>query len=163
NRAREEAPVLSWHSAPTAPADKGHSLVPTAKPSHSTLTVVFIAWLAGFVVCLLPVIAGLWQLRLLRRSALAWREGQDYVHSIAKGWFIRRRIDVVRHKCVTSPMPCGILRPTIVLPMDAPDWTEQELRRALVHEIEHVRRADWLTLCVARAVCAVYCFHPLVW
>src|SRR6185503_8166814 len=32
-----------------------------------------------------------------------------------------------------------------------------------VHELEHVRRGDWLSQCVARAVCAWYWFHPLVW
>jgi TonB family protein len=37
------------------------------------------------------------------------------------------------------------------------------LTRAIVHELEHVKRGDWLSHCFARAVCAVYWFHPLVW
>jgi uncharacterized protein (TIGR03435 family) len=157
---------LSWRAAPAATADKGDTLVATttAKTSpYSTLTAVLIAWLAGFAVCLLPVIAGLWQLRLLRGSACAWPAGQEYVDSLANGSGIRRRVDVLLHESVASPMTCGILRPTIVLPIEAPDWAEQELRRALLHEIEHVRRADWLSQCVARSVCAVYWFHPLAW
>jgi uncharacterized protein (TIGR03435 family) len=32
-----------------------------------------------------------------------------------------------------------------------------------MHELEHVRRGDWLSHCLARAVCAAYWFHPLVW
>jgi hypothetical protein len=37
------------------------------------------------------------------------------------------------------------------------------LRRALVHELEHVRRGDWTLQIVVRAVCAVWWFQPLVW
>ena len=33
----------------------------------------------------------------------------------------------------------------------------------MVHELEHVRRADWASHCLARVVCAAYWFHPLVW
>jgi len=60
-------------------------------------------------------------------------------------------------------MTCGVLHPAIVLPQDAQHWEEAELARAIVHELEHVRRLDWVSLCLARAVCAVYWFHPLVW
>lgn len=60
-------------------------------------------------------------------------------------------------------MTCGLLHPAIVLPEDAPDWESGELNRAMLHELEHVRRGDWVSQCMARAVCAVYWFHPLVW
>src|SRR5207302_9963933 len=53
--------------------------------------------------------------------------------------------------------------PAIVLPQDAPAWEMEDLNRAIVHELEHVRRGDWLSHCIARVVCAVYWFHPLVW
>ena len=33
----------------------------------------------------------------------------------------------------------------------------------IAHELEHVRRSDWLTQVVARALTACYWFHPLVW
>jgi uncharacterized protein (TIGR03435 family) len=56
-----------------------------------------------------------------------------------------------------------VARPTIVLPIDAPSWSGADLHRALVHELEHVRRADWLTQSIARAIAACYWFHPLVW
>ena len=62
-----------------------------------------------------------------------------------------------------GPMTCGVMRPAIVLPRDARDWDQEEFRRAIVHELEHIRRGDWLTLCIARLVCAIYWFHPLVW
>src|SRR6185436_11556087 len=49
------------------------------------------------------------------------------------------------------------------LPLDAREWSAAELRRALMHEIEHIQRGDWLMQIVARTVSAFYWFHPLVW
>jgi hypothetical protein len=50
-----------------------------------------------------------------------------------------------------------------MLPEDAQSWDEKDLERALVHELEHVRRYDWAIHCLARVACAAYWFHPLVW
>ena len=60
-------------------------------------------------------------------------------------------------------MTAGWLRPTILLPRDAGEWNEAERRNALVHELEHVRRADWAIQVVARVACGLYWFHPLAW
>ena len=48
-------------------------------------------------------------------------------------------------------------------PIDVETWSDDELRRALIHELEHVRRGDWASQCLARSVCAAYWFHPLAW
>src|SRR5262249_19841950 len=42
-------------------------------------------------------------------------------------------------------------------------WTDVDVERALIHEIEHVHRADWPIRFTARIVCALYWFHPLAW
>jgi uncharacterized protein (TIGR03435 family) len=57
----------------------------------------------------------------------------------------------------------GTWRPSIVLPDEARQWPREDLERALVHEMEHVRRCDWAVHVAARLVCAMYWFHPLVW
>jgi len=72
-------------------------------------------------------------------------------------------MDVRLNESVTTPMTCGALHPVVIFPANAGSWSHQELRRALVHEREHLRRGDWLTLCLTRVVCAVYWFNPLVW
>jgi TonB family protein len=115
-------------------------------------------WIAGIAVFLLPAAAGLRQVLRLRRSGLPWRPGQ----SVADGLALRR-VDVLLSEELAGPMTCGIARPAIVLPVDAPNWESGDLNRAIVHELEHVARRDWPIHCVARAICAVYWFHPLVW
>jgi uncharacterized protein (TIGR03435 family) len=129
----------------------------------SMSAILAVGWIAGATLFLLPVIAGLWQLRRLRRLGLPWRHGRALVDALALEAGIRRRVDVVLHESIPGPMTCGVLHPAIVLPVDAPAWPAEDLRRAIVHELEHVRRGDWLTHCVARTACACYWFHPLVW
>jgi beta-lactamase regulating signal transducer with metallopeptidase domain len=132
-------------------------------PAISTSTLLQAAWMAGAIVCLLPVGLGLWQIRRVRRHALPWRDVQVMADDLACQAGGRRSIDVVLHEAVAGPMTCGVVRPLIVFPIDARTWPDADVRRALTHELEHVRRGDWATMCLARAVCAVYWFHPLVW
>lgn len=146
-------PALSARVTPVSPG--------SAEFSPSTLLLA--AWLAGVALFLLPVAMGLWQIGALRRSAAPWPQGQSIAGLLAAEAGIRRRVSVRLHPALSGPMTCGVLDPAIVLPEDAPGWTEEDLDRALVHELEHVRRADWLSHCLARMVCAAYWFHPLVW
>src|SRR5262245_7794995 len=79
----------------------------------------------------------------LRRTGIPWREAEWTAFSLAIEIGIRRRVGVLLHESVCGPMTCGTLHPAILLPIDAPSWTREELSRAIVHELEHVRRGDW--------------------
>ncbi|MGH9833459.1 MAG: M56 family metallopeptidase [Blastocatellia bacterium] len=76
---------------------------------------------------------------------------------------IRRNVEVLLHDGISGPQTCGAWRPAILLPYEACEWNEADLRRALVHELEHVRRGDWAMQLAARATCIFYWCHPLVW
>jgi uncharacterized protein (TIGR03435 family) len=121
------------------------------------------AWLIGAAIVLLPMLAGIGRMRTIRRSALPWREAQALANAVAVAAGIRRRVEVLVTEQVRGPMTCGSLRPAIVLPADAQAWPQGDLERALVHELEHVRRGDWLTQSLTGVVCALYWMHPLVW
>ena len=152
-------------TTPTQPIDLSVPASPPAParswPSLSAL--LFAAWIVGAVVCLVPVCVGLWQVRSLRKSGVRWRDGDMEIGTVTGPGRLRHRIAVLRHESVPGPMTCGLVHPAIVLPMDAVSWPREDLHRALVHELEHVRRADWVTHCVARVVAACYWFHPVVW
>jgi uncharacterized protein (TIGR03435 family) len=120
-------------------------------------------WLVGVVACLAPVAIGLLQVRSLRGFGLPWQRGRALADALAGSLELRRPVGIVLHESVSGPMTFGTWRPTIVMPIDAEAWTDEELTRAIVHELEHIRRADWLTQCLARTLCAAYWFHPLVW
>ena len=125
-------------------------------------TVGFV-WGAGALVFLLPLAVDLWRIRRLRRSGLPWPELQPRMVRLAGECGIRRPVEVLHDEEIPAPLMCGFWRPSIVLPGDARGWNDVELRCALVHELEHVRRGDWAIQLMARAICACYWFHPLVW
>jgi len=137
--------------------------VPARVPPDRIATWLRSAWIAFALVLLVPVAVMLWRLHLLRRGGLPWVKGEPLLRTLAVHAGVRRSIDILLHEEIAAPVTLGWARPAIVLPVDADEWSDADVRRALVHELEHVRRADWPTQLAARAVCAVYWFHPLVW
>ena len=145
------------------PADADVTLTPAA-PAPAPLpwsAIALAVWIAGIVVFLLPVVVGLRQVRALRRASRTWSQGQPIVDALAGG--IRGRVEVRLHDAIAGPMTCGLRRSLILLPRDVETWSATDLDAAIVHELEHVRRRDWTSQCLARVIAAVYWFHPLVW
>lgn len=61
------------------------------------------------------------------------------------------------------PFVTGIVRPAVVLPAEARNWSPARLEAVLLHELLHVRRRDLLTQALARLAVALTWFHPLAW
>jgi uncharacterized protein (TIGR03435 family) len=117
-----------------------------------------------------PLVVGLVRVQRLRRHGRPWVDSSpkadlprkaDLPPSPRLRW--PRKVGLYLHDEVRVPITCGVRRPLIVLPADAPEWGESDLRRVLLHELEHVRRRDWPVHVAARGICALYWFHPLVW
>jgi beta-lactamase regulating signal transducer with metallopeptidase domain/biopolymer transport protein ExbD len=157
------APVAESVGAVSLPA----SAVAPA-PTPGTLQIPWrvlarLIWLAGLSLFLVPVVTMLLRLRALRRTSLPWPELTRSVQTLAGERGFRRSIDVLRHEGVATPITFGVWRPVILMPTCASEWGDADLRRALVHEVEHVLRRDWAVHLIARGVTAVYWFHPLAW
>lgn len=82
---------------------------------------------------------------------------------------VRRQLQIVRDiqlfvsPHATVPMTWGLLKPVVVLPPTALEWSDDERRIVLMHELTHVRAADWIFALSARVMCAVLWFHPGIW
>jgi beta-lactamase regulating signal transducer with metallopeptidase domain len=154
-------PVAAPTAGPTADIESNTST--SWPPALSIAGALRALWIAGAVVFLVPVAAALWKLSMIRRTGLptVWR--REEITQLARERGVAKPVDVIEHEAVPGPMTFGLFRPVIVLPLDARDWTDAELRRALTHELEHIQRGDWLMQILARVVAACYWFHPLVW
>jgi len=64
---------------------------------------------------------------------------------------------------IVVPFTRGVLRPAVLLPAEAEQWSRQQLEWVLAHELAHVRRNDYLTQLAAQLAGALFWFHPLVW
>jgi uncharacterized protein (TIGR03435 family) len=150
---------------PLAQADTHSATTPALSrsfaPSPSTL--LFFAWLIGVALSMIPMIVGLAKIRALRRTGLPWTDGQSLLDRLALESGITRQVELLLHEALPGPIASGMPHPAILLPVDAQSWELDDLHRALVHELEHVRRADVVVHSLARAVCSLYWFHPLVW
>ena len=151
---RAKASDASRTAAP-APAE--------ARPSISRVTLAASLWTGGALLLVAWLGMGLWRLRGVRRNGVPWLEGESILSTIARERGVARPVRLVLHEDIAAPMTYGLTHPLVVLPKDAPHWAEADLRRALVHELEHVRRGDWQIQLMARGVCALYWFHPLAW
>jgi beta-lactamase regulating signal transducer with metallopeptidase domain len=156
------APAVHSHAAivsdPGRPAEEAGAW---SAPAWSTLTRA--GWALGALCLLISLGVDLWRLRRLRRAGLPWPARRELVQALAADRGARQTVEVLLHEEIPAPLTCGLLRPVILLPADATEWKETDLRRALVHELEHIRRGDWALQLATRAVCAMYWFHPLVW
>ena len=117
-------------------------------------TVALTLWGVGVTVSLIPVLTTFRRLHALRRTARPWNSGD--LRTVG-------RARVLVHERLTAPITFGWSRPHVLLPGVVDTWPMSNVQRALVHEIEHVERHDWPVHVLARLVCAVYWFHPLVW
>lgn len=73
------------------------------------------------------------------------------------------RRDVTVWQCgeVGTPMLHGLLHPEILLPHV--NYTDEQLRVLLRHELIHCRRGDIWRKLAATVAAAIHCFNPLVW
>jgi beta-lactamase regulating signal transducer with metallopeptidase domain len=132
-------------------------------PEVALADVLRTLWLAGTLLFLMPVAMVLWKLSTIRRTGLPVAWHRQALADLAASRGVTQPIELVEHEAVPAPMTFGLTRPVIVLPFDARDWDEADLRRALLHELEHIQRGDWIMQILARAIAACYWFHPLVW
>jgi beta-lactamase regulating signal transducer with metallopeptidase domain len=136
----------------------------TSKRLSFTAPVMFrTAWAIGAALFLVPFAVALWRLRRARRNAVPWLEARAILDPLAEEAEVRRPVEVLLHDHIPAPVTCGLLRPVILLPGGAREWSEIDVRRAFIHELEHIRRGDWMVHMLARSIAALYWFHPMVW
>ena len=76
---------------------------------------------------------------------------------------IRHRITLLIHPDKTIPVVWGIFRHRLLLPKAALQWSDEQLRSVLLHELAHIKRRDTLAQLLAQIACALHWFNPLVW
>ena len=119
-------------------------------------------WIGGAALLMLSLVLDLFRVRRIRRHGLPSEKLRWVVEQLTIDARLKP-VEVLLHEKIQSPVTFGFFRPAVMLPVEAENWADEDLQRALVHELEHIRRGDWVTQLAARAACAFYWFHPLVW
>ncbi len=131
----------------------------------SFVCLVPLIWAVGSLLVLLNLTVGTWRVVRFRMAStpvvdLAW---QSLVDEQRHRLGLTRNVELREHPGDVVPLTFGFMRPVVVLPRQAHNWSERLKRTVLLHELAHVRRRDVAYQWLGRLACAVYWFHPLSW
>ncbi|HEY4216584.1 MAG TPA: M56 family metallopeptidase [Gemmatimonadaceae bacterium] len=138
-------------------------------PKHdgwpTIIMLVTLLWICGVIGVLLRVIAGSISVarvarRLRRLDDPRWLAE---LRTVAASLQVSRNVSLVWSETSTTPVTFGIRRPTIAIPIDARQWTAEQRRVVLLHEVAHVARGDIAAQLLANVIGALLWFHPLIW
>jgi len=148
--------------SPQSPVPSPRSSVPSPRALNPA-TILTLIWLAGIAWMAGRLLVGVANVRrIVRRSVPADDDWQELVDHARASIGAEADVRIVISAEAAMPFTSGLLRPVIVLPDSATDWTMDRRRSVLLHELAHVRRRDLVTNAVVQLACAVYWFHPLV-
>jgi len=137
-------------------------------PTHASVDwrkILLGAWLGGAALLLGYRLSGSWHLhRLLRRSASVDDPRIRLLLSrVLSELQLHRRPEIRISEECRVPITWGSVRPVLLLPKAALQWSDTWVLAALRHEAAHIRRSDYLTRRFAQMACALYWPNPLVW
>ena len=124
-----------------------------------------VCWLTGVVLLCLRLAVMSVRLRSIGRQCEMVSEGRlfDILQTCRETLGCTQPVTLLVKEEWTMPMTWGMLRASILLPREAEQWSDEEIRVALLHELAHVSRRDCLLQLFVQLTCAVYWLNPLIW
>ncbi len=166
SRPNERPVAVAAAIPPTAALAVAGQVPGTVAPRLSRPAMVMLMWLA-----LVVLLAGRFAWAQLRFRAHLGRfrpiDPADLTVDLAElsaRMGLRRTVRLVESSELATPAVWGILRPTIILPLDvASALSAEQLHWVLLHELAHVRRRDLPVVVLERVAAVLFFFHPAVW
>jgi TonB family protein len=129
-------------------------------------SLALLVWAGGFLFFAMRLVTGL--ARLVWASTYSRPLVQDGwirdLSQLSNSFGISRQVRLLQSEhTAATPLTWGNLRPLIILPSTAAEWSVVRRRVVLAHELAHIVRHDWLLQVSAELARAFYWFHPLVW
>ena len=98
-----------------------------------------------------------------RAARVEDRRWLQILDTVADRYELTRRIVIAQTDSADLLATWGTLRPQVLLPDHARDWTLDRAHVVLCHELAHIRRHDWLVQIGAETLRAILWFNPLAW
>lgn len=113
---------------------------------------------------LLRLSLGLAAVRRYRKHTvpLTDRKLLELVDELRAAMSCLRRVELRESRELVTPATVGWRAAIVLLPNTWREWTDQERRVVLAHEIAHVQRGDYASWILAQLSLAVHFYHPLV-
>jgi beta-lactamase regulating signal transducer with metallopeptidase domain len=146
------------------------SLPGTAEPSMADR---FWSWLptliattlgCGALLGLLQLAGGLLSVRSYRRASQPLEDPElvELVDCLRAELSLTRSVELRESNHLATAATIGWTRPVVLLPPGWRDWTDDQRRAVLAHELAHVARGDYLACVLAQLSLAIHFYHPLI-
>ena len=142
------------------------SFIPSVAEPVSWTTWFLGVWWIGCIVMTIRMIRALTaQQRLYRCSQpLADERIMQFLETLIRKTGLSRKIRVLTHEGIDSPVVFGILRPTLVLPLSLVTGAPMPFIEAiLAHELAHIQRHDYLVNLLQMGMETIFFFNPAIW
>ena len=142
----------------------GNTALPPALPSISWWQIAAAVWLAGVIAFLAyHVIKHYCFVKMVKRWSENITDEQlvTLLQSLKFEMGISAQINLYRCSSIGSPMMIGFVNPQILLPKA--DFTQDELRFILKHELVHYKRKDLYYKSLVLIATAIHWFNPIVY
>jgi beta-lactamase regulating signal transducer with metallopeptidase domain len=118
----------------------------------------------GAAAGLLQLLAGLVAAQSYRRKScpIEDRALHELADVLCAQLRCRARVELRETSSLATAATIGWRKPLVLLPLEWRDWTAEQLRAVLAHEIAHIARHDFLACVLAQAGLALHFYHPLV-
>lgn len=142
----------------TLTADAAASRIPLA-------SVLALVWAAGAIAGAVVLLAGLGRLGWIASRAARVRHGPwvRIAAQVSRAHGLTRPVTILQTEAPGLLATWGLVRPCVLLPAHARQWSEERVRVVLCHELAHVRRHDWFVQISAELLRTIYWFNPLLW
>jgi beta-lactamase regulating signal transducer with metallopeptidase domain len=150
-------------SVPAAPAARSEK--PPGQFDRLFRTAVPFVWSAGLIFLLLRLAAGILGASRLTREGKTVRDPRwrALLERFLAAVRLQRQVRLKSHGDVRVPLTWGFIRPVVLIPDGHESWTDEQRSSTLVHELSHIKRADFLVMVLVRMSLALYWFNPLSW
>jgi beta-lactamase regulating signal transducer with metallopeptidase domain len=141
-----------------------HAGGPARERTWSWPTLVAVLFAVGSAWCLARLALGWWSIRRLcqRCRPIDDSEVQRRLMTLCEEMGCLRPVDLRESAELSTAATTGWRRPHVLLPADWRDWSAEELKAVLAHELAHICRADYAAWLTARLCAALHFYHPLV-
>ena len=159
----EETNEVSTAPLPAAAPEAIPARFPISRTTGMLL--ILAGWAAGMAFSLARLALGAARVRRVCRLASPDADGEwsGLLADLSEKLGVSSPIRLLFSEDLAVPVTTGVSRPIVLLPETARRWNEERRRVVLLHELAHVKRADWVALVIGQVAAAVYWFHPLAW
>ncbi len=123
------------------------------------------AWLIGVAALSLRTASGLWFIHTLKKhSQPVSKSLQNRFTWLTHRMGLTDKVMIRLHPAISGPFVVGIVKSVVYLPVSAvSSLSPEQLDAVLSHELEHIRRADFLWNLIQTVVETLFFYHPAVW